>query len=229
MHHKTILAFLSIALLLAFGCVDTSARGAPANDTPVALENQTNPSNSTAGPDSMNETNLTIEMPPAWPRYNTSAFSFPYPPNMTMSETRNGRNGIISGQIELPERTDNTLAVKYINTEDTYGKNREGAFQANPTKAASDFLSQDKNSDTMGFFMKADYVGDITTFTLGQEAYCAQLPFHLKQNSGTEYSGYAITIYIPSRSVLVDARILALNESSAREMREQFLYGFKAE
>jgi hypothetical protein len=229
MHRKTLFAILCVALLLSFGCADRSLGADQANSTAA---NQTNLSastnesiNASVGSEIANETNQTVAVPTAWPRYNTSSFSFPYPPNMTMSETKNGRNGIISGQTELPERTD--IAVKYVDTEATYGKNREGSFQANPTKTASDFLSQDKNSDTMGFFMKADYVGDITTFTLGKEAYCAQLPFHLKLNSGSEYSGYAITIYIPSSSMLVDARIMALNESSAKEMREQFLYGFK--
>jgi hypothetical protein len=216
---------LSLFILLAFsilllpGCADRGATTNISNGTMNTSANATD--NGTTVPPA----NLT----PAWPRYNASGFSFPYLPSLVMSEERAGPNGLISGQHSLPERTAEIMAVRFIDVNATFGKNRDSEMRPNPTKAASDVLVDDRINDTMGFFMKASYVGNITTYAISREAFVAEMPFKVMLNSGTTYSGYALSVYVPERSLLLDIRLLALDSEIAKNMKEQFLLGFRLE
>jgi hypothetical protein len=221
---------LSIIVLMLSGCVDTSSRTNLSDNMSDAQENlssdnSSTQANGTAGLEGNATQNQSAA--PSWPRYNTSTFSFAYPPNISLSEQKSGTGGLITGSHELPERIEESMAIKYIDTEAAYGQAKDFAYKANPTKAASDFLLQDKNQDTMGFFMKADRIGDISTFTLGTDVFCAEMPFSLRMNTGTRYTGYALTLFIPSRSMLVDVRIVADDQSLAKTIRDGFIYGFR--
>jgi hypothetical protein len=72
-------------------------------------------------------------------------------------------------------------------------------------------------------------MGDISTFALSRDAYVAEMPFRVRMNSGSVYTGYALGLYLPERSVMVDVRILALDQGIADSMEQQFLLGFRLE
>jgi hypothetical protein len=192
------------------------------NETLNATANQT--LNATQNQTAQNQT-----VPKIWEKYSGARFSFDYPANMNLTEDRNGPNGAIVGQHNLPERTAETLAVAYTDTKLTYGLNRDGEFRSHPSTTPSDLLLEDIKNDTMGFFMKASEIGSPSTFSIGREIYGAELPFKLVLNSGTTYTGYAITLYVPERSLVVDVRILALDPDIARNIEQQFLLSFRIE
>jgi hypothetical protein len=206
MGFRTISFVLLLLAIFLCGCVDTNRGNVSINVTSNLTINTT-------------DANVTQNISPPWPRYSTSAFSFQYPPEMNMSEAKNGSNGLITGYFSQPL---SELAIRYVDTLATYGAAKDFDFKTNPTKAASDFLIQGKEQDAMGFFMTANATADISTFTIGTDAFCAELPF----TSGTGY-GYALTMYIPSRSMFVDVRILAADPSSAKSTLDSFVYGFR--
>jgi hypothetical protein len=208
---------MAIGIILLYGCTERLSDANQTNATWGAAGNDSNAANGTNAP----PPNVT-----AWPRYSAPGFSFYYLPALSMGEVKNGPNGLISGKHELTERTGEIMAVRYIDAVATYGKNRDTELKANPSKAASDFLLAEKAGDSMDFLSQASSVGNISSFAISREAYGAEAPFRISLSSGTTYTGYAITLYIPERSLFVDVRIVALDSDVAKEMEQQFLLGF---
>jgi len=227
------LLVLAVSLLLS-GC--TADRGTNGNGTrnmtlnpaPNETQNLTT-QNTTQNPQNETQNQPAYNRSKDWRRFSSEGFSFESPANMNISEARQGSGGIITGEHMLPERTAEILAVRYLNITWVYGTNKDQELKSDPTKAAADFLSEDRKNDTMGFFMKASSMGNISTFAIGRDAYVAQMPFLLTMNSGTSYSGYAMSIFVPERSLRIDVRILALDPAVAKDMEQNFLLSFSLE
>lgn len=217
-----LLAFGLCALLISGCSGPESSQNVSGNAS--GLNGTENVSVNATGNQTSNSTASAPSALPSWPMYNSSKFSFAYPPDMNMSETRSGENGIITGEHMISTGTGELLAVMYVDVNYTYGENRDAELRANPTSAASDFLAAAQANDSMGFLDKADYIGNITTFSLGRDSYVAYAPFTITTDLGTKYTGRALSAYIPERSLLVDVRILALDPDKADLMKEEFVY-----
>lgn len=194
-------ALLVLALLLA-GC---TAEG--------GLQNATN------------VTNATVE----YAKFAAPAFSFEYPLNMEVENASYGYNGVFTGRHQLPDRTGEVLAVAYVNTSYSYGGNADAQYRVDPTIAASGFLQKDLANDSMGFLNRGQgaEIGNITSSAIGRDVYLAEARFTLRFASAVPYTGYALTLYVPERSLLVKARILALNPALADAIRDQFVLSFQ--
>ncbi|MFH0884377.1 MAG: hypothetical protein V1861_01565 [Candidatus Micrarchaeota archaeon] len=231
-----------LALLLPFvlllGCISFSERLNETNGTglanttpPNTTMNETNPLQN----QTQNNTNETQPPPPPPPklyeRYLAKGFNFEYPINMATQESTSGYGGIFTGTHEIGGKTGEILIVSYINTTQVYGANKEGLLQNNPTKAASDFLLQDEKSDPAGGLLQQAYeIGDISTYGLARDAYMAEAPFKIRfEGSNVTYSGYALSIYIPERSIHAKVRIVALDSDLSSGIRDNFLLSFRIE
>jgi len=220
--------FLALLVpLMLLGCITLGERMTnetnqtyPANESNPAVNGTTN--------ETINQTNQTAP-PPAHSRFSASGFGFDYPINMDVDSEEASAGGVFTGVHSIDGRTAETLAVVYVNVTKAYGMNREAILLSDPTKAASDFLIQDRESDSMGFFMKASYLGNITTFGIRRDVYAAQMPFTLMLNSGTVFSGYAMSLYIPERSTLLNVRIIALDPAKAKQIRDDLLLSLRLE
>lgn len=225
----TLFAFC-LLVILAAGCAGKSGAGNQTNSTQPqgnATANASTNITSVQGNLSNGTTSKTGQE--GWPTYSTGQFSFEYLPTLNLSEAKNGDNGIISGSYQLPERTGELMAVRYIDTLETFGKNKDDSFKADPTEAASGFLSADRSNDSMGFINQdgSRVTGNMSTYTLGTEAYVAELPFELVMDPGTVYTGYALSVYDPQRSLWIDVRVLALDSDIAAQMKQNFLLSFR--
>jgi hypothetical protein len=179
-----------------------------------------------------NATNQTVPEPPElYERYIAKGFSFEYPINMTIQESRSSYGGIFTGTHEFGGQTGEILVVSYINITSVYGKNKEEILQSNPTKASSDFLIQDKKTDPAGSFLNNAYdVGEITNFGVARDGYVAEAPFLIRfGGSNRTYTGYAMDIYVPERSLLAKVRVIALDSDKAEAMYDNFLLSFRIE
>ncbi len=228
---------LLLASMLLLGCISFGERMSnetgsndTANDTAPVEGNTTQ---NLSANDTMNDTNQSIqpEPPKTTERFVAKGFSFEYPLNMVIQQSNSTQSGVFSGTHNIDGKTGEILLVSYFNTSLVYGGNKEAILQANPTKAASDFLVADKKSDPVGGLLTSAYeVGNITTFGLARDAFAAQAPFRIRfGGSNTSYSGHAISIYIPERSMHVKVRIVALDSNLASTMRDDFLLSFRIE
>ena len=218
--------------LMLIGCISLGGQLTENGTQNVSLENQTQNNASTTQQNiSQNiSQNMTQNITPnASIRFNASGFSFDYPSDMKIETKGAATGGIITLTHMLDGTTGELMALSYVNVTKAYGQNREKIWKSNPTKAAADYLAQDKQSDSMGFFMKASYLGEITTFAIGRDIYAAEMPFSLKLNSGTTYAGYALTFYIPERSLIIDVRIMALDPEKAKMIRDNLLLSLRLE
>ncbi|MDD5340754.1 MAG: hypothetical protein PHV13_05960 [Candidatus ainarchaeum sp.] len=204
--------FILLALLM-LGCTGERING-PEN----ATGNATNVTNASV-------TNATS----SYARFTAPSFHFDYPANMEAETAANGYNGVFTGRHQLAERTGEVLAVVYVNTSATYGPNADAQFQIEPTLAANGFLEKDKANDSVGFLSNAAEIGETATFAVGNDVFIAEAPFKMQFSSGTAYSGYAISIYVPERSLQVKVRILALDASVAKQIRDEFLSSFRVQ
>lgn len=235
-----VLAFLSLLLpsMMLLGCIslgekldETNGTG-PGNVTPPAnLTDITQNATQNATNVTQNGTNQTILEPPPklYERYDAKGFNFEYPINMAIQESKSGYGGIFTGTHEIGGKTGEILIVSYINTTQVYGANKEAILRAEPTRAASDFLVQDERADPAGGLLQQAYlVGNLSTYGLARDAHVAEVPFKLRfSNSNVSYSGYALSIYIPERSVHAKVRIVALDPNLADGIRDNFLLSFR--
>ena len=218
--------FLALLLpLMLLGCITLGER--MTNETNQTYNESNQTINGTIN-ETANQTNQTVS-PSATSRFSASGFGFDYPINMDIDSEETAAGGVFTGVHSIGGRTAETLAVVYVNVTKAYGANREAILLADPTKAASDFLIKDRESDSMGFFMKASYLGDITTFGIRRDVYGAQMPFTLMLNSGTVFSGYAMSLYIPERSIVLNVRIIALDSAKAKQIRDNLLLSLRLE
>lgn len=193
-----------LIILLVFGCT-----------SPVTIANITD------------ITNLTNQSPTGeWVRYTAIGFSFEYPSNMI---TQQG-NGIFMAQSDLNGTTGGVLVVTYFNTSVVYGENKDNIFKENPTKTASDFLIEDKEDDEANFLDQAYEVGNASTFSIGRDAYVAEVPFKIRFSGfRSTYTGYALDLYTPERSIHAKVRIIALDPEVAKKIKDRFLLSFRIE
>ncbi len=230
----TIAAALLSAILL-LGCISMGGE---------VLGNSSNQSadNASAGapepqpqPPAENGTNATEAPPPPPPppklydRYDGNGFSFEYPANMSVKLSSGGYGGIFSATSDIGGQTGEMVLATGVNTTAVFGKNREEIFRADPTKAASDFLQQDARDDPLGgVFEDAYETGPIKTFGIARDGFAAQAPFKIRfGGSNRTYFGHAVDIYVPERSLLMKARILALDSEKADAIRDNFLLSFR--
>lgn len=203
------LLYLILAGLLVAGCIDLGERG-----------NQTNVSQ----PNVTNITNDTVPAPKEWTRYQASGFSFEYPSNMDVQESK----GIFTGTHTLKSGTGEMLVVVYVNTVETYGENRDKAMRETPSQAASDLLKEDLQDDPAQLLDKAYEIGNITTYAISRDAQMAEVPFRIRfSDSETRYHGYALSLYAPERSLHAKIRIIAIDPSKAEAIRDNFLNSFR--
>ncbi|MEW6035392.1 MAG: hypothetical protein AB1529_02150 [Candidatus Micrarchaeota archaeon] len=229
------LALLLVPLLL-IGCISLGERGTNATNgtdvtppppEPNATTNETNQTGT------QNQTNQTAPPPSYWERYDAGQFSFEYARNMETQESGSpGGYGVFAGTHDLDGQTGELLIVAYVNTSAAFGREDE-IFQDNPTKAASDLLLSDRKSDGNmgGLLSKAQEAGNVSTFSVARDGAVAEMPFRISfgDNSSKTYTGYALSIYVPERSLHVKVRIIALDPGKARELRDNFLLSFRIE
>lgn len=201
--------------LLVLGCVGLDERENVTNVTDnVSLDNITN------------ITQENVSEPEQWNRYSRQSFSFEYPVNMAVQES----SGIFTGTHDLDGQTSEILVVVYLNTSAVYGVNKDSIFKDNPTKAASDFLLEDKEGDPAQLLSDAYEVGEISTYSISRDAYVAEVPFEIRfSDTGPSYTGHALNLYVPERSLHVRFRVVGLNSEVAEEIKERFLLSFRLE
>jgi hypothetical protein len=231
-----IAAILPFILLL--GCISlgeqmgnsTNTNATNTTEAPPASGNGTQNQSGTNA--TQNATNQTIPEPPKlYERYVAKGFSFEYPINMTTQESRGSYGGIFTGTHEFDGQTGEIILVSYINITSVYGLNKEEILKSNPTKSASDFLIQDKSADQAGSFLNNAYeVGEIGNFGVARDGYVAEAPFLIRfGGSNKTYTGYALDIYVPERSLLAKVRVIALDSDKAEAMYDNFLLSFRIE
>ncbi len=201
-----ILAIFVLSLLV-LGCLSPEER---ANVTDVT--------------DNVTQANQT--MPAQWKRYNTTYLSFEHPANMEVQEA----SGIFTGTHDLDGQTAEILVVVYLDTYAAYGANKDRIFRQNPTKAASDFLIEDQEEDPAQLLSEAYERGNISTFAISRGAFVAEVPFRIRFSStGPRYTGHALSLYVPERSLHVKFRVIALDPEIAEDIRDRFLLSFMLE
>ncbi|MEW6721965.1 MAG: hypothetical protein AB1324_01750 [Candidatus Micrarchaeota archaeon] len=225
-----IIIFLAAAALL-LGCVTFGERG---NETGNATSNETPPSPPEANmTNTTNDTNITPPEPPPkiYERYTTPLFSFEYPIDMEVQTSNSTTGGIFTGTHVFDGQTGEIMIVTFTNTLKVYGENKDTIYKTDPTKAASDFLQQDKNDDDAGSLLdRAFETGSLKTFSVSRDGAAAEMPFKVRfSDSNRTYTGYAIDIYTPERSLLVKYRGIALDTTKAEAMRDNFLLTFRVE
>ena len=214
-------------LLLLFGCISLAGQGNVTNTTNDTEQNVTPPQNQTN--QTQNQTNQTLQnqtQPKEWERYYAGPFSFEYP----VSADVDLGSGIFTATSVAAGQTSSIVIVIHFNTTKKYGANRDDLFKRDPTQAASDFLLQDRKDDPADVLDRAHEAGSISTFSVYQDAYAAEMPFKVNfTSSGSVYSGHAMDIFVPERSLQIGVRIFALNPDAAEALRDRFLVSFRLE
>ena len=215
---------LLAALILLFGCISFGERGNESTvpPSPNVTMNESNNSNVTTPP----------PPPPSNPykRYNATGFSFEYPADMAFQDSATGKSGIFSAKHETGGQTYEVMILTYMDTIAAYGVNKDEIFRDNPSKAASDILEMDKVSDSAGVLDRASEIGDTTVFSIDRGTYGARAPFKIKVGDGNRtFSGYALSIYVPERSLHVKVRIFAVDPDKAEDIMQNFLLTFRLE
>jgi hypothetical protein len=211
------IAIIILAALLLLGC--TGERGNPANSTANATLN---------GSGNLTPGNITAANASGYATFTARSFSFDYPSDMAAKSSTGMHAGTFTGRHGLDGRTGELLAVVYANTSETYGVNADSEFKADPGLAANGFLEADKLNDSAGYLQNAVDVGPTSMFARGRDVFIAEAPFTTKMSNNT-YAGYALSLYVPARSLQVQVRILALNPIIANEIMEEFLLSFRIE
>ena len=203
-----IVYLLAFAILL-FGCTEVEDRS---NETNVSnITNITNVSNQSAAPSQ-------------WARYNASGFSFEHPINMDVQES----TGIFTGDHQVNGQTGELLIVVYYNTVKAYGENKDKIFRADPSLAATELLEDDMESDPAQILDDADSYGDVSTFSISRDAYLSQVPVTTTfSGSSGKFTGYALSLYVPERSLHAKVRVLARDPEKADDIRDRFLSSFR--
>jgi len=204
-----------VLLFLAFGCISLEGRDNVTDDNATA-GNVTGPI----------QENQSVVGPAQWERYTAPSFSFKYPANMKTQESR----GIFTGTHDLDGQTAEIVVVVYMDTISVYGVNRDNVFKGNPTKTASDFLLEDMEADPAQLLSEASEIGNVTTFSIARDAYVSEVPFRSRfSDTGPTYRGYALSLYVPDRSLHVKFRAVALDAETADDIKDEFISSFRIE
>jgi hypothetical protein len=245
---RAMFAVLLCAVLLS-GCIsmgqggNATANGTNATGNATGTPGESNASSGAAGGTNgsgagmngtgANATNQTVvpEPPKLYERYAAKGFSFEYPINMTIQESKASYGGVFSGTHEFDGQTGEILVLSYVNVTSVYGTNKEAVLKANPTRSASDFLGSDKRLDPVGSFLSNAYeTGEISTFSVARDGNVAEAGFKIRfSGSNKSYTGYAMDIYVPERSLLAKVRIIGLDADRATAIRDNFLLSFRME
>lgn len=212
------LAIILLAALLLLGCTGERGNTNPNESNATNITNATNSSNAT-----------TVTLPTNYIRFTAPSFSFEYPSNLAVQNSPVASGGKFTGIHELADRTGEFFVVVYTNTSATYGVNADSEFQTNPDMAAAGFLEASKINDSAGFLENAVNIGPTATFAIGRDVFVAEAPFTMKYTTGATYTGYALSMYVPERSLQVQARMLALDPAVAKQMTSHFLLSFRIE
>jgi hypothetical protein len=204
------IVYLLMAAIMLFGCTEMPERS---NETNVT-ENITTPANATNQSAS----------PAEWARYNASGFSFEHPLNMDVQESA----GIFTGDHQVNGQTGELLIVVYYNTLKTYGENRDKVFKENPSVAATELLEDDREDDPAQILDDVDSYGEFSTFSLSRDVYVTEVPITTTFSGASgKFSGYAISMYAPERSLHVKVRVLAKDPAKADDIRDRFISSFR--
>ncbi|MBU0532750.1 hypothetical protein KKB44_04620 [Candidatus Micrarchaeota archaeon] len=191
--------FIILVILLLFGCTSVEV---PSNVTNQNITNQTQ--------------NITNQ---SWERHSTEQFSFEYPKNMIIQETTD----TFTGEHEINNELGELLIVQYLNTSKEYGVNQNNLFKGIPSQAAIDLLLEDIEDDPLYVLDNAE-VGNITSFSIARDTHVAQVPFRMHP-----HTGYALSLYVPERSLHIKVRVLALNPRLTEDINDHFLLTFRLE
>jgi hypothetical protein len=203
------IVYLFALAILLFGCTEVTDRSNETNSSNVT--NMTNISNQTAAPSE-------------WVRYNASGFSFEHPSNMDVQES----TGIFTGDHQINGQTGELLIVVYYNTVKNYGENRDKVFQENPSVAASELLEEDRKSDPAQILEDVETYGEVTTYSLSRDVYSSEAPISTTFSGSTKkFTGYAISMYAPERTLHLKVRVLARDATKAEDIRDRFISSFR--
>ncbi|MEW6748227.1 MAG: hypothetical protein AB1295_00780 [Candidatus Micrarchaeota archaeon] len=217
------LALLAI-LLLSFGCISQGER--------TIYENASEPASPSE--ESVSEPAPAIEVPAIHQesRYQAGGFSFVHPDEMETEDSRGPGSGIFSGTNMISSgQTGELLVVTYLNVSAVYGSNQDKIYKDDPTTAASGFLVADMEQDPVAGLLSSAYdVGEVSTYAIARDGVVADVPFKVRfGDSNKSYSGYAMDMYIPERSLQAKVRIIALDSEQAESIRAGFLLSFRLE
>lgn len=202
-------------MFLVLGCISLEGRDNVTEDN-ITADNVTGPI----------QENQTVVGSAQWERYTAPPFSFEYPANMKTQESR----GIFTGTHDLDGQTAEIVVVVYMDTISVYGLNQDKVFKGNPTKAASDFLLEDMEADPAQLLSEAYEIGNITTFSIVRDAYVSEIPFRARFSAtGPSYQGYALSLYVPERSLHIKFRVVALDSETADDIKDKFISSFRIE
>ena len=166
---------------------------------------------------------------PGFSKYTGIGTSFEFPSEMQLTQNINeyefGRGAAsVNGIKNSPNKT--LLTLIYSNTA-VYGSQIPGG---DPQTTANHFLATDSLSDPAGMLSNAQDVSGISNSTQGNY-YISELTFSmdLMGTNGTpvKYSGYAINLYNPDKSVLYRLRILCEEGTYSTIVKEKFLETFE--
>jgi len=235
MGYPSVASMLLISALLMVSLSGCIIKGNDSNQTGNVTAPPANASNTAITPPPAN--NTTVSPPPAnitanitpvisFTRHYFRDFSFEYPVSLNVSNSSN----VFAGQHDLEGSTGEVMVVSVIDTKKVYGDPADRDFKGDPSKASADFLIQDKKDDPSNLLDLAYEYGEVSTFSIGRDAYVAQLPFSIHFSGfQSRYTGYAIDMYIPERSLEIRARIIALDPVVGKTMRDTFIETFRME
>lgn len=202
--------YLLLAAFLLLGCA-----------MPTDRTNETNVSNES---DSGNVSGLIVDT--SWAKHNASGFSFDYPSNMDVQASQ----GIFAADHMIDGQTGEIFIVVYYNTVKNYGENRDRILKENPSLAASELLEEDLEADPAQVLDKAETVGEVTTYSIARDGYASEVPITVRfEDSMSVFRGYAISVFVPERSLHIKVRVLAKDQSKADDIRKRFISSFRIE
>ena len=218
------LTILFLISLLLFGCIIGNGETNQTNDSV-----QSNDSNF-VNDSTVNDTNLTNQteqnQTKIFERYYTDEFSFEYPANMDLQTSPR----VFAGDHVINGETGEIMVVMFYNISSVYGPNQEKEFMETPSETATDFLYDDIEEDPVQMLDSAEDVGDITEFAIVRDGYVSEVPFKIRfSETGKRYNGYALSIYVPERSLHIKVRIVALDSKLAENIKDNFILSFRME
>lgn len=169
-----------------------------------------------------------LNQPQVWAHYSNDVFSFDHPGDLVTTSEPGNFSAIHYLPYPYSYQLAESINLVYVNTEEEYGYNQNEIFKLNPTKFATDSLLDDIELDSMKTLLRAENIKQPTQFTVAQKYYVAESSFELS-DFNTTYTGYALSVYIPERSVHLNFRIVALDQQVSFNIKEGILRSLRLE
>lgn len=163
----------------------------------------------------------------AYSEYKQDTFSFDYPQSLKAQESLgsyNGGRGYAFVALQNDIATDPALLVYYIR----FGNISMLANKSADAIAKGLLESDNSGTDVMGVLHQASDKSAISSFTSKNGYAGAEMTFVLKDPDGTQQiHGYAIQLYDARTTVSMKARVIGMDQATAKAARDRFVESAK--